>query len=164
MKKVVLASFLSAVVLSSGCASIVSDSNWPVAINSSPDGADFIVTDKRGMRVHSGRTPSTVTLKSGDGYFSSASYTVTIKKDGYNDKTFVIESSMNGWYVGNILFGGFIGWLIVDPLTGAMWKLPEGQTVTLDKTVATNGDEPALTIVSLDNIPEADRSKLVRVN
>ena len=27
---------------------------------------------------------------------------------------------MNGWYIGNILFGGLIGFLIVDPLTGAM--------------------------------------------
>jgi hypothetical protein len=30
---------------------------------------------------------------------------------------------MDGWYIGNILFGGVIGFLIVDPATGAMWKL-----------------------------------------
>jgi len=28
------------------------------------------------------------------------------------------------WYLaGNIVFGGIAGWLIVDPLTGAMWRL-----------------------------------------
>jgi hypothetical protein len=32
---------------------------------------------------------------------------------------------MDGWYIGNILFGGLIGILIVDPLTGAMWKLDD---------------------------------------
>lgn len=30
---------------------------------------------------------------------------------------------MNGWYIGNLLFGGIIGLLIVDPATGAMWTL-----------------------------------------
>lgn len=32
---------------------------------------------------------------------------------------------MDGWYMGNLLFGGFIGFLIVDPATGAMWKLDD---------------------------------------
>lgn len=32
---------------------------------------------------------------------------------------------MDGWYVGNIIFGGLIGLLLVDPITGAMWKLPD---------------------------------------
>jgi hypothetical protein len=30
---------------------------------------------------------------------------------------------MDGWYLGNIVFGGLVGLLVVDPLTGAMWKL-----------------------------------------
>ena len=30
-----------------------------------------------------------------------------------------------GFAFGNILFGGIIGMVIVAPLTGAMWKLPE---------------------------------------
>lgn len=30
---------------------------------------------------------------------------------------------MDGWYFGNILFGGLIGFLIVDPATGAMYTL-----------------------------------------
>jgi hypothetical protein len=30
---------------------------------------------------------------------------------------------VDGWYFGNLLFGGLIGLLIVDPATGAMYKL-----------------------------------------
>ena len=41
--------FLSAIVLS-GCASIVSKSNYPVAINSNPSGVDFYVTNFSGAR------------------------------------------------------------------------------------------------------------------
>ena len=37
----------------------------------------------------------------------------------------VLETRMNGWYLGNIIFGGLIGALIVDPATGAMWTFKE---------------------------------------
>lgn len=40
---------------------------------------------------------------------------------------------MNGWYLaGNILLGGLIGWIIVDPITGGMWTLsPEEISLNL---------------------------------
>jgi hypothetical protein len=34
-----------------------------------------------------------------------------------------LDSTLSGWYFGNILIGGLIGLLIVDPLTGAMYDL-----------------------------------------
>ncbi len=42
-----------------------------------------------------------------------------------------LEATLDGWYIGNIIFGGLIGFLIVDPLTGAMWKLPEQAMTSL---------------------------------
>jgi hypothetical protein len=51
-------------------ASIVSHSSWPVAIKSTPDQADFTITNKKGEKIHIGTTPATVTLTSGAGYFS----------------------------------------------------------------------------------------------
>ena len=50
-------------------------------------------------------------------------YIVTIKMDGYDDKIVPISCELNGWYWGNILLGGLIGMLVVDPSTGAMFKL-----------------------------------------
>jgi hypothetical protein len=35
-----------------------------------------------------------------------------------------VDTRLNGWYIGgNLVFGGLVGWLIVDPLTGAMWTI-----------------------------------------
>ena len=42
-----------------------------------------------------------------------------------------MSARLNAWYWGNILFGGLIGWLIVDPATGAMWKLKDEFTLHL---------------------------------
>ncbi|MDA0780785.1 MAG: hypothetical protein PQ612_06590 [Rickettsiales bacterium] len=60
----------------SGCASIISKSNYPVSITSSPSEAKFTVTDQKGIVVHKGETPSTITLKSGSGFFKGADYTI----------------------------------------------------------------------------------------
>ena len=43
----------------------------------------------------------------------------------------ILESEVDSWYFGNILFGGLIGMLIIDPATGAMWKLPENVSTDL---------------------------------
>ena len=48
---------------------------------------------------------------------------VEVSKEGFEKKTIQIESKTNGWYIGNLLFGSLIGFLIIDPLTGAMWTL-----------------------------------------
>lgn len=106
-----------------GCASIVSKSNWPVTITSNPSGANVTVKDSKGVAIHSGTTPMTVTLPSGRGFFKAAAYEVSFDKDGYAPTVTTTSSNINGWYFGNILLGGWIGMLIVDPATGAMWRL-----------------------------------------
>jgi hypothetical protein len=86
--------------------------------------------------VHNGSTPNTVTLPSGRGYFKGEAYTITFKKEGYAEASTILDTSMSGWYWGNILIGGLIGMLVVDPLTGAMYKLPEDATGNLGSPVA----------------------------
>ena len=119
------------VVLATGCASIVSKSIYPVQISSNPPGATVSVKDKVGAEVFTGTTPTTAMLEAGKSYFSSARYTLTFTKPGYDPATRVLDSSLDLWYLGNILFGGLIGMLIVDPITGDMWKLDEFVSVTL---------------------------------
>lgn len=114
-----------------GCASIVSDSKYPVSITSSPSGAAYQINNEKGVFVHSGVTPDQVILPAGAGYFDGERYQITFKKDGYNGSTSIVNSGLNGWYWGNILFGGIIGMLIVDPATGAMYKLPAGTYASL---------------------------------
>ena len=68
------------------------------------------------------KTPTTVTLDRGAGYFRKQTYRVEFEMNGAKDSV-NIEARLNGWYIGNFLIGGIIGFLIVDPLTGAMWDL-----------------------------------------
>lgn len=146
--------------LVSGCSTIISDSDYPVAVNSNPSGASFVITNKAGEQVHSAETPSTVTLAAGAGYFKSEVYTITLNLDGYSTKVYTLEASRDGWYWGNIVFGGFIGGLIVDPLTGAMYKLPDSVNITLDASSATSDEARTFTIATIDSLSEEQRQLL----
>jgi len=150
-----------------GCASIVSKSDYPVSFNSDPSGAKVIITDvKAGRVVYEGKTPCTITLKAKHGFFSSAKYSVSFKLPGYETQTISLEANLDGWYFGNILFGGLIGILIVDPATGAMWKLPDNISVTLQKTggISMKYLDKELKIVLYDTVPQSLRAQLIRIN
>ena len=145
------------------CASIVSKSNYPVTISSNPSGANFTLKKASGLPMATGTTPATITLSASDGYFKPAKYTVEFTRKGVT-QTIPINASINGWYFGNLLFGGIIiGMLIVDPATGAMWKLDDSVIATFNQTAsASHGRE--LKIVTLDKIPLSMRKHLVALN
>jgi hypothetical protein len=115
------------------CASIVSDSDYNVKIKSEPKGANFTIKNKKGRIVQSGMTPANILLESGDGYFTKAKYRISYSKDGFEDTNQTLKAKIDPWYFGNVLFGGLIGLLIVDPVTGAMYKLPESIDVNLSE-------------------------------
>ena len=152
----------------SACASIVSDSTYPVTFDSNPSGAQMRITDDAGNVAFDGRGPTTLTLKAGDGYFSGARYTVAADMNG-TTTTATLTPSMDGWYIGNIVFGGLIGWLIVDPITGAMYKLPEQFTVNMDGGSSQISGTPAkgalaLNFATIDDAPAELRGELVRID
>jgi len=146
--------------MSTACSSIISDTDYPVALNSSPDGATFRVTNRAGQDVHSGLTPATVTLRSSAGYFRGESYTIHLSKAGYSERVHTLSSSIDGWYWGNILLGGIIGMLIVDPATGAMYNLPTRVDVSLDPSVASS-EVTSLTIATIDSLTTEERERLL---
>ncbi|MFN3581727.1 MAG: hypothetical protein ACK4VV_14795 [Pseudomonas sp.] len=150
-------------VFMTGCASIISDSQYPVAMTSNPSGASFEIRNEQGSVIHRGTTPGTVTLKAGDGYFSGANYTIVFKKDGYADQINTLSPTVDGWYVANILFGGLIGLLIVDPATGAMYKLPESSSAVLSETRAQSSASPSMTVVDISSLTEEQRAELERI-
>lgn len=115
----------------SGCASIVSQSEYQVKINSSPEGASFEIKNQEGVKIESGVTPKEVTLTTKAGFFDGETYAIKFNKEGYESDFLVLDTQLDNWYFGNILFGGTLGSLIVDPLTGAMWELPKESSVSL---------------------------------
>ncbi len=64
---------------------------------------------------------------------------------------------MNGWYIANIIFGGLIGLLIIDPATGAMYTLsPKDVNAVLDSTqsqTAQNKSKQSLTVMLVKDVP-----------
>ncbi|CAM3821972.1 PEGA domain-containing protein [Vreelandella rituensis] len=157
MKMLKIAAAVSSLAIMTGCASIVGEKEQTVTINSTPSNAEVMITDERSLQVHSGQTPTTVQLKKSDGsYFGGKSYTVEISKNGYESRTMMINATPNGWYIGgNLIFGGLIGWLIVDPLTGSMYNLsPDTLNTTLGESVATSDQgNSEITLVLLEDVP-----------
>jgi len=116
---------LIAITCTSGCSTIVSDSTYDVRIDSYPRGAEYLVTDKKGREQARGVTPDIVSLKAGAGYFQANKFNVDYSKEGYRQSTQVIDTSFDAWYLGNFIFGGWVGFLAVDPLSGAMWEVDQ---------------------------------------
>jgi hypothetical protein len=159
-----LSSLIATSLLLSNCASIVSKSSWPVSVQSQPSGMEFVVKKEDGTVISNGKTPQIVTLDSGAGYFKAATYLIEVSKNGKVTGRQSISATMSGWYLGNILLGAggiVIGMLIVDPASGAMYRLPE--SVTIYATSLTSNDSNSLTIASIDTLSTEQRKKLVRL-
>lgn len=153
-------------VFFTGCASIVSKSDYPVSISSQPTGAKFIITDKSGSVVFSGETPTTTILSASAGFWQGAEYIVKFEKDGYISREVQIKRGIDGWYIGgNLLFGGLIGWLIVDPATGSMWTLEKNVYANLaPETSSLDNSASSLKLASLSDLPHPLRDHLVPIN
>lgn len=165
----IYSSILSLVMLVSGCATIMGHSTQLMPINSTPSDATILVTDEKGMDVFKGLTPTSVTLQKSDGsYWGKKSYTVRISKDGFETQTVQVTANANGWYIGgNILFGGLIGWFIVDPLNGNMYNLsPEAiNSSMLNKTAQNNKvKDGSISVMLIQDVPAELRSKMQRIN
>lgn len=151
-----------------GCATIVGDKTQLMPISSTPSTASIKITDEAGKVVFIGKTPTSVTLQKSTGkYWGKKSYTVTISKDGFETQTISLTEHANGWYLGgNFIFGGLIGWFIVDPFNGAMYTLTPGKlNVTLSEKTAHNrpSDDSEITICLLEDVPQYLRDKMIRI-
>ncbi len=151
------------ILTTTGCASIVSKTSYQVPIQSDPKGAKITITDFKGRLVHTAETPTIAHLRAGAGYFKKAGYLVKLELEGYDTKTVPVTFDINGWYFGNVLFGGLVGMLIVDPATGAMWKLDtKFVNETLKQTTA-SATEPALELRDINNIPATWKAHLIEI-
>lgn len=155
---------LSISLLFPSCASIFNPSNQPVQINSNPAGLTFKVTNSSNELISSGVTPASVNLKTSAGYMRPESYAIVFSKKGKEFGHQNLTASISGWYFGNILIGGLIGLVIVDPLTGSMFTLQDD--VTLNGAAMATIDHPSagrLAIASIDQLSPAQRARLVRI-
>lgn len=150
-------------ITSSSCATIFGKSNYPVAINSNPTGAKLSITDKKGVEIYKGNTPANVTFKSSSGYFSKAEYQLKFDLDGHEQKIVQLTSKLNGWYFGNLLIGGVIGMLIIDPASGAMYKIDQTQ-LTENLTKKSTAQVTELKIIDINSLNEQQKNNLQKLN
>lgn len=114
-------------IVLSACATIMKDNSQTIPITSSTDNVDIRIADKSGKVIFEGQTPASVNLKTAaGGYFDPQEYTITASKDGFKNQTTIIDWHVSAWYwAGNLILGGLIGYLIIDPITGDMYYLDE---------------------------------------
>ena len=124
-KRVRKVAALICLICLSGCASIVSGGPKTFPIMSQPDEASIEVIDVNNdnSTILKAKTPYTAMLERSSGYFQPAKYKIRIAKEGYLPYETQIDAGINAWYFGNAIFGSVVGVLIVDPATGAMWKI-----------------------------------------
>jgi len=146
------------VLFSTSCATIVSKSTYPVSINSEPSGADVTIANSDGHTVYTGRTPAFIQLESSKGYFQREEYLITFQKEGYETTLQPITTRIDGWYWGNLVFGGVLGLLVVDPITGSMFKLDrEIYHATLFELDGRTGNIPPnqIPVIKMEDIPRS---------
>lgn len=125
MKKLTL--LLLTTWMLTGCAAIFGSNEETVTINSTPDNVPFAVIDHTGAITATGVTPKTLALKKSDGsYFGKREYSLTLRQPGYYSASMPLAYRFSRWYtLGNVIFLGVPGWLIVDPFFGGMYTLKE---------------------------------------
>lgn len=120
-----------------GCASIFNSGPQQIAVKSDPSDAKATIFDRTWQPILTRQTPAVFALERKDGYFRGATYHLTVEKEGYQKYKLDLTHTISGWYFCNILLGGLVGMLIVDPATGAMFTLaPSDVSVVLQKQSA----------------------------
>ena len=111
MKKTLILLGVASLFFLSSCATIVSGSRQTVKFDSTPTNATVFIDE-----TEVGKTPFETKLE------RKREYEVEIRLEGYEPYKTKLTKQFNAWYIGNIVFGGIIG-LVVDPITGAIYKL-----------------------------------------
>ncbi|MDP3069760.1 MAG: hypothetical protein Q8N18_05695 [Opitutaceae bacterium] len=154
-----------AALFSGGCASIVHGGNRTITISTEPAGAKATVTKAGGDVVTVNRTPCTVSLDPKRGYFKGQAFVLKLELGGHKTVELQLQPAVSGWFFGNILFGGLIGMIAVDPVTGSMWniepdkieqKLTAAQTATIDSRAG-------FTVVLASTLTAGERAAMTQI-
>lgn len=118
-----------------GCATIMSERTEEIYLKTTPANPTVSVKNHSGLEVISGTAPMKLTLEKKRGFWRAEDYTIIMAADGHKTRSVKIERKINPWYFGNFILGGPLGFFIVDPYTGAMWRLSAPEYILLDEQI-----------------------------
>jgi len=126
--------------LSAGCATIITGSG--------PSQTVRIASEPRGASVYAdgnmiGKTPVVAVLTRKD------DHAIKLVMTGYPDHTVQISNTYNGWFWGNILFGGLDG-MVIDLLDGSCTGCLSPNDLDMDLSQKAS-DEPVARVTSRQN-------------
>jgi len=146
-------------LLLSSFASIIHGPSQVVDFSSQPNGATITIDGKE-----YGKTPQSILLKrkgrrKGENSRKQG-YNVQVTLDKYYPYDFKIKREMDGWFLGNLLFGGIIG-IIIDATNGSMYKLTPNQVNAQMKSnstaMSTVDDDRIYVAVTMDINPNWEK-------
>jgi hypothetical protein len=166
LRQLSVVALLGACSAITGCATIVHGGPRPISVASTPEGATVTIYDRSNALVQTSTTPFVAQLPTKSGYFKAPAYRMVFEMPGYAPAEVNLDSSVSGWYWANIAFGGLIGMLVVDPLTGAMYNLkPEKIEQPLSSAQAqVIRAGKGMLVVLASQATEHERAEMVRVN
>lgn len=125
MKKTLLSLAVASSLLAAGCSTIMSGKEQQISVNSNVKGATVLIN---GAEV--GKTPFVGKIKKPEG---GSGNTMTLRADGYQEKTIAVETNIEPTFFVNILSGGPFG-STTDYASGSMYKIGEGNfNIDLEK-------------------------------
>lgn len=109
---------LCALLIATGCATVVKGRSQVLAVNTDPVGASCTLRRNDGTVGAVNPTPGTVQISK-----AGVPIDVTCIRHGYLEANVRLSPSVQGWTAGNAVFGGVVG-LIVDAGSGAIYEYP----------------------------------------
>jgi hypothetical protein len=166
LKQMFVMATMGAFAALTGCATIVHGGPRAISVGSSPSGAKVSIYDRSNVLVQTNTTPFVAQLNTKYGYFKGQTYRLVFELPEHATAEVKLNSSLSGWYFGNLIFGGLIGMLIVDPLTGAMYNLtPEKIEQPLSPAQAqVIRERKGLLVVLASQATAHERAQMVRLN
>ena len=145
-------------ILLSSCASIVHGSKQNVTFTSQPKDAKIFING-----IQFGETPNVVSLRRKGRHKGDTSggkeYIVSVELDGYYPYKIKLQREIDGWFWGNLVLGGPIGF-IIDWTTGSIYKLTPNQVMAQMPSATSyihNKDSNILIAITLEPDPSWEK-------
>lgn len=139
---------LSLVLVSTGCASILSGGPSWLGVETKPENIKIRLVGLQNGETINNTTPCRIELN------RNSDYKLTIETPNYQSEEVIIRRHIQGWFFGNILLGGIVG-MVIDAASSNMWDHNQ-HLIDLDLTSLETAPEKISLYLPIELITEGD--------